>query len=153
MQYKHLLGKKFELGKQDCLTLIFDFYKHNYGIEIKNYARPDNYWGNGLDLLTQFVQNEGFVYIDENPHNWQTGDVFMMALGAEFPTHCAVYIGNNKIIHHLPDRASTEEQYRGAYRNYTVARVRHKSQFGRKEEYGKINLLDDPRLARLRNKL
>jgi len=126
VKYDHLLHKQFKYGKQDCFTLLRDFYRDNFDILLPNYARPKNFWRNGLNLYSDLYRKNGFVTLDCHPSEYRTGDVFLMAIESEVGNHAGVLVDGNKILHHLWNRLSVVEPYSGLTRNTTIAVFRHK---------------------------
>lgn len=125
---KHLnkyVGRKFEHGKEDCYSLIREFYKDEFGIELRDYPRENYWWTKGQNLYMENFRNEGFYLVDES-EEFQYGDVFLIALGSEVACHGAIYVGENKILQHVQGHYSSIDRYMGIFRNFTVARVRHK---------------------------
>lgn len=126
LKYEHLLNKEFDYGKVDCYSLARDFYRDNFGIDLKNYAHPTNFWDEGINLFMDNFYSEGFRVVDEHPSDWRPADAILMAIGSSIANHCAVLLPGGKILHHMPNRLSRVEDYRGLYRNTTVAVLRHK---------------------------
>jgi len=48
-----------------------------------------------------------------------------MNIRAPISNHCAIYIGDNKILHHLVSRLSCREMYGQHYRQFTTHVLRH----------------------------
>ena len=119
---KPLLGREFEHGKTDCLTIVRDAYMLA-GIDLPDYERQDDWWHNGQNLYLDLLPKNGFERVDAE--NLQEGDVILVCLGSETPNHAAVYIGNQYILHHCPDRLSKRDLYGGFWRNYTHSIWRH----------------------------
>jgi len=119
------LGREFVHGTTDCYSLIRDFYKDEFGIELRDYARPDYWWNKGQNLYIDNFRKEGFYLLDdlEEP---QYGDIFLIALGCSVASHGAIYIGENKILQHVQDHLSSIDRYMGVFKNCTLARIRHK---------------------------
>lgn len=120
---KPLLGREFEHGKTDCLTIVRDAYMLA-GIDLPNYERADDWWHNGQNLYLDLLPKNGFERV--NAEDIQEGDIILVCLGSETPNHAAVYIGNQYILHHCPDRLSKRDLYGGFWRNYTHSIWRHK---------------------------
>lgn len=120
---KPLLGREFEHGKTDCLTIVRDAYMLA-GIDLPNYERQDDWWHNGQNLYLDLLPKNGFERV--NAEDIQEGDIILVCLGSETPNHAAVYIGNQYILHHCPDRLSKRDLYSGFWRNYTHSIWRHK---------------------------
>lgn len=127
LEYKHLLGKRFELGRADCFSLTSDFFINNYGIKIKNYARPSDWNADDLDIIGHAHPREGFSKVrDWTLENLNPGDVLCLAIGSRVANHYAVYVGGNTIIHHLVNGLSKEEPLRPYFRKMTCYVLRHK---------------------------
>lgn len=122
MEYKHLLGRYFKHGSNDCYGLIRAFYKDVFDIELTNYARPDDWWQRGMNLYIDNVEQEGFQQVDRG---LEPGDIIMMAIRSTVANHGAIYVGNNRIIHHFYNCLSIEEMYKGMWKNRTMAVYRH----------------------------
>lgn len=126
IKYDHLLGLPFEHGTRDCYELVRDFYRDNFSIHLKDYARPDLWWDQGLNLYMDHFREEGFQEIDCHPRGYQIGDGFLMAIHSPVANHAAVYVGDGFLIHHFYRRLSEKCLYSGVWRNRTVAVLRHK---------------------------
>ena len=119
---KPLLGREFEHGKTDCLSIVRDAYMLA-GIDLPDYEREDDWWHNGQNLYLDLLPQNGFERVDAE--DMQEGDVILVCLGSETPNHAAVYIGNQYILHHCPERLSKRDLYGGFWRNYTHSIWRH----------------------------
>lgn len=126
IKYDTLLGKPFELGTNDCYSLIRDFYKINYSIDLPNYARPNQFWIKGMDLYMERYHKNGFRSLNVHPVEYRPGDVVLMAIRSDVANHAGVLVENGRILHHFNNRFSCVEQYKGIWRNTTVAVLRHK---------------------------
>jgi hypothetical protein len=126
LKYDHLLGRPFKHGSKDCYGLIRDFYLDNFGIPLRNYARPDDHWDNGLNLYMELFHAEGFRPLDCLPMFWRPGDALLMAIRSSVANHAAVIVEDGLILHHLYGGLSRAEPYRGFFRDTTVAVLRHK---------------------------
>lgn len=115
-------GRHFRFGITDCYTIVRDFYKNEFGITLRNYARYDKFWEDE-SLYLKFFKNEDFFLVEDE---LQFGDLILVALGASVACHAAVYIGNGKILHHVQNRLSTIDNYRGLWKNMTVAVIRNR---------------------------
>lgn len=131
---KPLLGREFEHGKTDCLSIVRDAYMLA-GIDLPDYERADDWWHNGQNLYLDLLPKNGFERVDAE--DLQEGDVILVCLGSETPNHAAVYIGNQYILHHCPERLSKRDLYGGFWRNYTHSIWRHNQ--WRKSSYTAIS--------------
>lgn len=113
MIYEHLVGLPFIWGKQDCFELSRRFYFDNFGIVIRDYARPNDWDADMIDLLRHAPVREGFEIIPLwKPQDIRPGDSFCMSIGSGNANHIGIYLGDNKFIHHLVNRQSTVEEFR-----------------------------------------
>lgn len=126
MKYDHLVGKPFIHGRQDCYEIVRRFYWDNFGIHLSNYARPDDWWEAGEDLYKKFFRREGFDMIEEPPRNWKVGDAFLISIRSPRINHAAIFIGDDKILHHFYGRRSEVTTYKGMWRERTCCMVRHR---------------------------
>lgn len=117
----------YEQGITDCYSLVRDFYKERYQIEITNYARPlDWTLDPNLDFFTQKFQREGFEDTGNSPYRVRFGDVLMMRIArSEVVNHVAIYVGRQKILHHLQGRPSEVVDYSDKWLFRVVRVVRH----------------------------
>lgn len=126
LKYDHLIGLPFYWGTSDCLSCFRDFYQVNFGISIRNYARPTDWSSDNLDLMRLCYEREGFEMIaDWTPKSLRPADVLCMAVGESNPNHFAIYLGNDQILHHLYGRTSSVETFRDFWRNSICYTLRH----------------------------
>lgn len=125
-RYQHLIGRPFDYSKQDCYDLLRDFYKDVFDIEIPNYARPKNWWNEGLNLYADLASKIGFYSLDCHPSQYQFGDVVMCAVDSPVANHVGIIVEKGEILHHLWGRLSAVEHYRLLLRNTTVGVYRHR---------------------------
>lgn len=126
INYENLLGVPFQHGTHDCYSLIRDFYHQNFGIDLPNYARPNGWWKEGMDLYMERYHKNGFRVLDCHPSEYQIGDVFLMSILSPVTNHGGVLVEKGQILHHFTNRLSTIEPYKGIWRNCTTAVMRHK---------------------------
>ena len=117
-----LIGREFKFGSMDCYSIIRDYYKLTYNISLINPTREDNFWEVGKSYYMEYYTSAGFIKVD----NLLPGDVILMTVGTSIPNHAAVYLGNEKMIHHIQNRLSSEDTYSGYWVKNTVGYFRHK---------------------------
>lgn len=115
-----LVGREFSFGVLDCYTLVRDWYKRALGIELKNYARNDDFWVNGTSLYLDHYAEAGFAKLDPATTELQIGDIILMQIRAKVPNHAAVYIGDGLILQHLYGRLSSRDVYGGMWKEKTT---------------------------------
>lgn len=123
IEYKNLVGKPFDLGKQDCFKLAIDFYKQNFDINIPNFSRPTNWNADNIDLIGMLHTKAGFEKVD----TWdlRPGDALATAVGSSSPNHLVIYVGDNLLLHHKAYHLSDVETFRPAWRVVTCYVLRH----------------------------
>lgn len=120
------VGRPYSYGAFDCYSIVRDFYKREYGIKIGDYPRVVNFAEKGMNFFGENWAKEGFVQIvDEEP---QPGDVFLIqSTSCGFPSHVAIYLGDETILHHMHGRLSKRDVYGGYWLKHTTHHLRHKS--------------------------
>ena len=79
-----------------------------------------------LDLMRMLPEREGFETITEwKPKELRPGDVLCVASGSANPGHFAIYLGDNKLLHHRFGQFSTEEPFREYWRRAICFILRH----------------------------
>lgn len=120
-----LIGRQYHHGVLDCYTVCKDYYKEVLNIDLPDPVRQDEWWLKGENLYLENFQEIGFIKVD--PLNMKLHDGILMQLASPVANHAAVYIGDNKILHHVANRLSSRDIYGGWFRKCTVAVIRHKS--------------------------
>ena len=124
---QELLGRPFEWGASDCFTLVRLYYQTQLGINI-DYNEPylREFWKKGLDLYKN-LERFGFVELPCDIE-LQLHDVLLIRMPkAEIPSHAAIYLGSNKIMHHCEGRLSEITLYNDYWQRYTTRVMRHES--------------------------
>lgn len=116
-----LLEREFVHGLADCYALVRDWYRTEAGILLPDFPRPDRWWERGGNLLAENLAAGGFVRCDEPE---RVGDGYVMQVQAPVPNHCAVYVGDGLLLHHLCGRLSRREPVH-RWRSHILYRVRH----------------------------
>lgn len=122
-----LVGREFSHGVLDCYQLIVDWYAQERGIELKQFAREDDWWNDGKsDLYTEGFPQAGFAKLPDGAP-LETGDVILMQIRARngVPNHAGVYIGDGLMLHHMHGRLSSRDLYGGWYEQSTRAILRY----------------------------
>ncbi|OEF52567.1 phage tail protein, partial [Enterovibrio norvegicus] len=115
-----LIGRTFDHGTVDCYTLFRDAYALA-GFDFPDFERPHDWWEGERELYLDNMAQHGFVRV-ETP---EPGDVILMQLKSDRANHAAVYLGDMKIVHHLPGRLSGRDLYGGYWQRHTHSIWRH----------------------------
>ncbi len=121
------VGRQWSHGIVDCYTLIRDFYKREFKIELKDYNRQDDWWLKGQNLYVDNFKKEGFKEIGIEEAKY--GDLFLMTIQSPVVNHGSIYLGENLVLHHVQGRLSSRDVYKwgGYYFKATALGLRHES--------------------------
>jgi len=141
-------GRPFLLGYSDCLTLIKDYYSNQLNIGFKSEANYANHLGLDIkdtkkcikarytsgfnqslreilgekDWLKNYLEYNNFYQVSE----FKEKDVLLIASENEsYSTHCILYLGKNRILHHPVNRKSKIETISDFYLKRTLFIMRH----------------------------
>jgi hypothetical protein len=115
-------GRPFIHTKWDCFTLLKDFYKKELNINLPDVSYFDEWWAKGEDFYMQTSGAAGFY----PTLSLKKYDVIAMRLNSHVFNHAAIYLGDNKILHHMGGKFSCIEEIRPAYLNMLFGYFRHK---------------------------
>lgn len=125
MNLQDYLGRRYLDGRHDCYGLVRDFYRGEYGLTLRNYARPVGFDHSGLLLLTDNFRREGFEIVNTPISLLEPGDGLLMMLASRQVNHVGVYIGERKFLHHLYQRPSSAEMLDPRWQQRLSLIVRH----------------------------
>ena len=119
------VGRKFQFGIIDCYTLVRDYFKKEFNLQLRDYYRADEFWKKGQSLYEDNFMKEGFIKIplDEIKKH----DLLFMQLEANLPNHAAIYLGDQQVLHHVQRRLSSRDILGEYYIKNTAFAARHKS--------------------------
>lgn len=95
-----LEGRVFAWGVEDCFSLARDYFGG-----LPDFARAPGFWLD-RDLFGDCAPLAAFYPVKGDP---EPGDVLLFAIKSETRNHCAVYLGDGRILHHMPGRLSAAE--------------------------------------------
>jgi cell wall-associated NlpC family hydrolase len=112
-----LYGREFIYGWQDCYSLVRDYYGN-----LPDFPREESFWELKHEpYLDNFAAN-GFINIDREEA--QAGDLVLMKIKSHgISNHAAIYLGVGKILHHMWNTLSREEDW-AAYMEFTTCVLR-----------------------------
>jgi proteasome lid subunit RPN8/RPN11 len=123
-----LEGREFHHGVLDCYTLVQDWYRREWGLELPDFEREDGWWERGLNLYRDGLLAAGFEVV--NTIEPQRGDGLLMRVLSEVENHGAVYLGDGMMLHHLYGQLSRRERWDWNWQRRTTLIVRHRSRMG-----------------------
>ena len=119
-----LIGREFCYGVLDCYALAQDWYAE-HGVMLPDVDRKHfGWWDQGENLFVENFARCGFEAVPLA--ELREGDAVLMQIRGPVPNHCAVYLGNNVLLHHLTKRLSSREVYGGYYLKHTTHALRHR---------------------------
>lgn len=122
-------GRPYVFGLLDCYTLAVDYYRKEFGIVLDRmeHTRIEDFWEKGHNFFEEGFKKVGFEQM-LNGEPAKVGDAFLLQVGSNFSNHVAIYIGDDKILHHCTGRLSTTDIYGGGFwQKHTAFHLRHKS--------------------------
>lgn len=108
------LGYAYKLRQTDCVSLVTSWLKDNLGFDFMEYYKKLDekkflyYYKNGMVLYFQ-DHPEQFKQV-HNLGDMDVGDVVVYAYDGKKVSHIGVYLGNNKILHHMPKKLSNIDE-------------------------------------------
>ncbi len=121
-----LLGRTFEHGSTDCFGLIRDYYRR-LGVELPDVHRWNGWWKQGRSLYMEHLEEAGFSVVRGEP---QLHDMILIQIDSMEPNHGAIYLGDNRILHHRDSSKghalSTRAVYGDYWRKATTHIARHR---------------------------
>lgn len=127
MDFSHLIGIEWKEGRNDCYALIRRFYGDLFGVEMRDYASPTAWCSDPtVNLIMDNCRDEGFHPVpDHNMVDFRFGDLLILQTWTPQPSHCSIYVGDGKVLHHYVGRRSEVSPLRGEALNTLVAVLRH----------------------------
>ncbi len=102
----NLIGKEYEVGITDCLSLAVEYYQKVLGIQLpprKEYK--DDWWDLGEDYITdEELEEWGFVPVD----NYRKNDILIFDRQG-IKGHIGIALEGDIFLHHAINRLSCRE--------------------------------------------
>lgn len=119
-----LNGRIWAWKYQDCWSLCRDYYMRK-GIVIRDFERPDNPKDFQSNPFFDSSWKEcGFREL-EAEEELKPDDFLLLRIMSKGLNHCAVYLGEQRILHHLSFKLSTTDLYGEFLLKCTGRRLRH----------------------------
>ena len=106
------LNRPFLHGVFDCYSMVRDFYLREWGLWLPaNIQRTYGWWEEGENLYVDGAPQYGFEPVTDMARH----DLLVLKFGP-VPNHGAIYLGNNKLLHHVGGRFSCIEEMTRTYK-------------------------------------
>ena len=112
-----LVGREYVYGVFDCFTLARDWYERERGIKLDI---PTQWWKEGDTALIQHFREAGF---SEVSGDLRPGDGLLFDISGG--PHCAVYLGDDLILHHVRGRLSSRDVYGPIWQQHLIKHLRY----------------------------
>ena len=101
------VGRSFEIGKMDCLTLITDYYKNELGVILPVIDRQEGWYKKNPNTVNENIP----AFLNKIPlENALKNDIVVFdILNNGCPNHFGIYLENDLILHHPRHKNSTIE--------------------------------------------
>ena len=124
-KFNSYVGRRCVIGKQDCGSLVREFYQKELNIYIRDYHRDESWIRNPTDTFDRYYEAEGFHKV----HDLKKYDCIFFKLKKTGPSsHIAIYLGNDLILHQPGgvNGYSRIEEYSPRWKKFTNYTIRHK---------------------------
>ena len=121
------VGRAFEWGSSDCLTLVVDYYKNELKLELGDVCQRDgkhrDVWMDRAYL--KLIQESGFRIVKDGV--LEKHDCILTEYIENRPPHLLIYLGAQKILHQPMDGYSRIEDFSQEMRAKIICIARHNS--------------------------
>lgn len=125
VKIKDYLKVPFEIGKNDCFSLLRNYYNNELNIQIKDYNR-DNRWDIiNPSIIEDNYKQEGFTRI--NISEMKKNDVILFAFNSQEASHIGIYLGNDVFLHHPRNKYPAVEFLNKNWSHRIKLVLRHKN--------------------------
>lgn len=109
-----LTGQSFAWGEADCYELVRTYYRQERGVYLTDYERDETFERAASSAITQYIASEGFSPVPIGDAGPREGDVLLFTTpGSSYPHHLAIYIGQQRMLHHPLGGLSRTDQLDG----------------------------------------
>lgn len=123
------IGRDFEIGKNDCFSIVRDFYNTELDIKINDYSRGQDWLKEMTDIFDRKFEEEGFIEVsDWREKGYKLHDILMFNLhGEKYTDHLGIFMMKGLFLHHPRYKYSNIEPLSDSYVRRIKRVIRHKS--------------------------
>lgn len=103
----NILGQEYISGINDCYTLIQRYYHQHLGIELASVPHSATWFENNPNMYEENYEAHGFYEV--NISDIKNGDMILIRIHHDTPTHAGVYVSGDTFYHHLINKLSHED--------------------------------------------
>tara|TARA_R100000008_G_C3551049_1_gene150437 strand:+ start:133 stop:849 length:717 start_codon:yes stop_codon:yes gene_type:complete len=118
------VGRKFEIGKSDCFSVMRDFFMKELNIFVNNYHRDQDWQKKTPHIYDHSYEKEGFIKVEDGTLKKYDCILFKFLKNTE---HIAVYLGDDLILHQPRGKESLIEKYSPSLERRKSYIIRHRS--------------------------
>lgn len=109
---KQYIGRKFMWYINDCYTLVQDYYKFEYGIELINHEDSFNYMSNKRNIFDNYTERAGFIsrnYIG----SLKQGELLVVHHKGLNASHLGIWTGTDVLHQDILSKREPLENFEG----------------------------------------
>lgn len=119
---RKLTERLFLFGVDDCWAIVREWYALEMKIELADFVRDYAFWEDGFEPHVHHMKDAGFSEVSKD--DVRRGDVMLFRIGAKTITHCGVFLGDGKMLHHIERQLSRCEILDGKWAGRVAMVVR-----------------------------
>lgn len=123
-ELKDFLNKDFNIGVNDCFSLVKNYYKNKLNIYINNYNRGEDWYIKTPKIIISNFEKEGFKRI--KMEDIKENDIILFGEEDDI-SHLGIYLRNDMLLHHPRGAKSCIEHLNHLYKSKISLIVRHNS--------------------------
>ena len=120
-------GRMYIHNVYDCLTLIGDYLKLEFDINVPSFPRPMNWDGYNKNMIVENIEAAGFTILPRSTkyNELRNGDVVLFKIQSNYVNHCGVIADDGMFWHQLQGRF-TKKDHLGRWEKQIAMYTRHK---------------------------
>lgn len=127
LEIEEYIGRPYIYGVYDCFSLVRDYYKKEFQINMPNIPRQIHWWNESGEssMFDDYFEECGFVDKQISIKFLKKFDVVLMNINGTCVNHCGIYLDHGLMIHHRYGHLSRHDPLM-IYKDRVTRIVRHK---------------------------